>query len=99
MVYFDFINKNFYSIDKIKGIKYINISDLNFSNVKVTRNKNLNWGDDFKNVYFTIKERKNNYSIIKSVSIPKYEYNQKSKFMFQIIKRISKNGKNNPQAG
>ncbi|WP_425378474.1 hypothetical protein [Spiroplasma endosymbiont of Polydrusus pterygomalis] len=84
---------------KFKKINYINTNNLNFGNIEAKRNEDLNWGVNYKSVCFTIKERKNNSSIKKTVIIPKCEYNQKSKFMFQIIKGISKDGKDNLQTG
>ncbi|WP_338955880.1 hypothetical protein [Spiroplasma endosymbiont of Polydrusus cervinus] len=79
----------------LKEIKDIDINDLDFDNVEVTRGRDLNWSADFKSVCFTTKEHRNNSSIKKTVYTPKCEYNQKSKFMFHIIKGINKNGKDN----
>ncbi|WP_338954873.1 hypothetical protein [Spiroplasma endosymbiont of Polydrusus cervinus] len=80
---------------KFKKINYINTNNLNFGNIEAKRNEDLNWGVNYKSVCFTIKERKNNSSIKKILLIPKCEYNQKSKFMFQVTKGINKNGQDN----
>ncbi|WP_342262456.1 MULTISPECIES: PQQ-binding-like beta-propeller repeat protein [unclassified Spiroplasma] len=80
---------------KFKQINYININNLNFENVEVTRDSKLLHKTNFKEVCFKKKERINNSPVKKIVKIPACNYNQKSKFMFQTIKGIGKYGQEN----
>ncbi len=84
-IYFDFIDKNFYSIDKIKEIKEINSNNLNFGNVEVTRDSKLS-----RIVHFKAECLKKTFTNISSKDtqkrkVPKCDYSTKSKLIFQII--------------
>ncbi|WP_425378957.1 hypothetical protein [Spiroplasma endosymbiont of Polydrusus pterygomalis] len=67
--------------------------------MKREKDSKLSHNSYFKDVCFKIKTYNNKSPLSKIIVIPYCKYNIKSKFMFQIIKGISKSGKDNSQNG
>ncbi|WP_342262420.1 hypothetical protein [Spiroplasma endosymbiont of Dromius quadrimaculatus] len=86
------------SISKIKSF-VININNLNFGNVEVTRDSKLLHKTNFKEACFKKRERINTSSIKKTVKIPKCDYEQKSKLVFQITTGLTKTKQENKLNG
>ncbi|WP_215825432.1 hypothetical protein [Spiroplasma endosymbiont of 'Nebria riversi'] len=96
-LFFKYNNKN--ADLKYKEIKNIDINNLNFSNVKVTRDSKLLHSADFQNPCFEKKTYNNKSSLSKIIVIPPCEYNSKSKLVFQITTGLTKTKQENKLNG
>ncbi|WP_339024482.1 ETX/MTX2 family pore-forming toxin [Spiroplasma endosymbiont of Agriotes lineatus] len=100
-VYFDFTNKSFYSIAKIKEIKDINIDNLVFSEIEVSSTSDSLKSIDEKAVCFKPINFPNTSSSsgVQKIKVPSCSYETKAKYLFQITTRLKINNSKNIAKG
>ncbi|WP_339024351.1 ETX/MTX2 family pore-forming toxin [Spiroplasma endosymbiont of Agriotes lineatus] len=95
-VYFDFIDKNYYSFTKLKEIKDVNIDNLMFSEITVTSASDSLKLIDEKSVCFKPVNFSNTSSLgAQKIKVPSCSYETKAKYLFQITTGLNINNSKN----